>query len=144
MILECILAIFILSIGFGLLLNMVKVDNKSFKIRDDMRTYNILFGNVISEIKFNTTIEELEERFKENKIKIGIDKDIFKKLKTENILDIDNESEDKFIEIIKIKNEDNRLLLNFKLLENNEDVILEKEVEKELWMEERELKEVIH
>lgn len=144
MILECILAIFILSIGFGLLLNMVKVDNKSFKIRDDMRTYNILFGNVISEIKFNTTIEELEERFKENKIKIGIDKDIFKKLKTENILDIDSKDIDKFIEIIKIKNDDDKLLLNFKLLENNEDVILEKEVEKELWMEERELKEVIH
>ena len=144
MILECILAIFILSIGFGLLLNMVKVDNKSFKIRDDMRTYNILFGNVISEIKFNTTIEELEERFKENKIKIGIDKDIFKKLKTENILNIDSKDIDKFIEIIKIKNDDDKLLLNFKLLENNEDVILEKEVEKELWMEERELKEVIH
>lgn len=142
--LECILAIFILTIGFGLFLNMLKADNKSFKIRDDMRIYNVLFGNVISEIKFNTTIEELEERFKENKIKIGIDKDIFKKLKTENILNIDSKDIDKFIEIIKIKNEDNRLLLNFKLLENNEDVILEKEVEKELWMEERELKEVIH
>lgn len=142
--LECILAIFILTIGFGLFLNMLKVDNKSFKIRNDMRIYNVLFGNVISEIKFNTTIEELEERFKENKIKIGIDKDIFKKLKTENILNIDSKDIDKFIEIIKIKNEDNKLLLNFKLLENNEDVILEKEVEKELWMEERELKEVIH
>lgn len=142
--LECILAIFILTIGFGLFLNMLKVDNKSFKIRNDMRIYNVLFGNVISEIKFNTTIEELEERFKENKIKIGIDKDIFKKLKTENILNIDSKDIDKFIEIIKIKNDDDKLLLNFKLLENNEDVILEKEVEKELWMEERELKEVIH
>lgn len=144
MILECILAIFVLSIGFGLFLNMVKVDNKSFKIRDDMRNYSILFGNVISEIKFNTTIEELEERFKEDKIKIGVDKDIFKKLKTENILDIDSKDTNKFIEIIKIKNQDDSLLLKFKLFENDEDIILEKEVEKELWMEEKDLKEDIH
>ena len=144
MILECILAIFVICIGFTLFLNMVKVDNKSFKIRNDMRVDSIIFSNIINEIKFNTSIEELEDKFKEDKIKIGIDNNTLKKLKTDNVLDINSTDLNKIIEIIKIKNEDNRLLLNFRFFENNKDIILEKEVEKELWMEEKDVKEVIH
>ena len=123
---------------------MVKVDNKSFKIRNDMRVDSIIFSNIINEIKFNTSIEELEDKFKEDKIKIGIDNNTLKKLKTDNVLDINSTDLNKFIEIIKIKNEDNRLLLNFRFFENNKDIILEKEVEKELWMEGKDVKEVIH
>ena len=90
MILECILAIFVICIGFTLFLNMVKVDNKSFKIRNDMRVDSIIFSNIINEIKFNTSIEELEDKFKEDKIKIGIDNNTLKKLKTDNVLDINS------------------------------------------------------
>lgn len=143
MILECILAMFILTIVFILFIEMNKSDSNSFKIRNDMRLNSIIFNNIVNEIKFNTNIQELENKFIDNKIKIGISKDIFEELKTKNILDINDISSNKIVEIIKIKNEHDGVLLEFKFIENEENTILEEEVKKEFWMEEESIKEDI-
>lgn len=144
MILECVLAMFVLCIGFILFFNMVKVDNNSFKIRNNMRRDSIVFSNIINEIKFNVNMQELEEKLKGDKIKIGINNDISKRLKTDDVLNITNTDEKKKIEIIKIKNVEDGILLNFRLVENDKDIILEKEVKKESWMEGENVKGDIH
>lgn len=144
MILECVLAMFVLCIGFILFFNMVKVDNNSFKIRNKMRRDSIVFSNIINEIKFNVNMQELEEKLKGDKIKIGINNDISKRLKTDDVLNITNTDEKKKIEIIKIKNVEDGILLNFRLVENDKDIILEKEVKKESWMEGENVKGDIH
>ncbi len=143
MLLECVIAMFIITIVFTLFIEMSKSDNNSFKIRNDMRLNSIIFNNIVNEIKFNTSIQELENKLIDNKIRIGISKDIFEELKVKNILSINDISSKKIVEINKIKNEHDGILLGFKLVENIENVVLEEEVKKEFWMEEKNLKEDI-
>lgn len=143
MLLECIIAMFILSIVFILFIEMNKADNSSFKIRNNMRLNSIIFNNIVNEIKFNTNIQELENKFIDNKIKIGISKEIFEELKSKNILSINDISSKRIVEINKIKNEHDGILLEFKFIENTENVVFKEEVKKEFWMEEKDLKEDI-
>lgn len=143
MLLECIAAIFIITMVFTLFIDMNRSDYKSFKIRNDMRVNSILLNNVINEIKFNTSIDELKDLFLNNKITIGINENIFEELKTKDILDINDKFSDKLIQIEKIKEEEDGILLDFTLIENGDDIVLKEEVKKEIWMGEKDLKKDI-
>ncbi|MGG7095982.1 hypothetical protein [Clostridium sardiniense] len=143
MLLECIAAIFIITMVFILFIDMNRSDHKSFKIRNDMRVNSILLNNVINEIKFNTSIDELKDLFLDNKITIGINENIFEELKTKDILGINDIFSNKIIQVEKIKEEEDGILLDFALIENGEDIVLKEEVKKEIWMGERDLRKDI-
>ncbi|MDQ0462252.1 hypothetical protein QOZ91_003846, partial [Clostridium sardiniense] len=86
---------------------------------------------------------ELKDLFLDNKITIGINENIFEELKTKDILGINDIFSDKIIQVEKIKEEEDGILLDFALIENGEDIVLKEEVKKEIWMGERDLKKDI-
>ena len=136
MLLECMLCVFIISIVIVSFVASNKEDYKSFNLRNEIRENTLLMNNIVNEIKFNTTIEELENKLKANKIVIGVGENIFNDLKTKDILNIQNNYTNKKIIIEKINGSLEKINLKLSLIED-ENEILEEEVEKEIWMEEK-------
>lgn len=136
MLLECMLCIFIISIVIVSFVASNKEDYKSFNLRNEIRENTLLINNIVNEIKFNTTIEELENKLKVNKIVIGVGENIFNDLKTKDILNIQNNYTNKKIIIEKINGSLEKINLKVSFIED-ENEILEEEVEKEIWMEEK-------
>lgn len=136
MLLECMLCIFIISIVIVSFVASNKEDYKSFNLRNEIRENTLLMNNIVNEIKFNTTIEELENKLKVNKIVIGVGENIFNDLKTKDILNIQNNYTNKKIIIEKINGSLEKINLKVSFIED-ENEILEEEVEKEIWMEEK-------
>ena len=136
MLLECMLCIFIISIVIVSFVASNKEDYKSFNLRNEIRENTLLMNNIVNEIKFNMTIEELENKLKANKIVIGVGENIFNDLKTKDILNIQNNYTNKKIIIEKINGSLEKINLKVSFIED-ENEILEEEVEKEIWMEEK-------
>lgn len=136
MLLECMLCVFIISIVIVSFVASNKEDYKSFNLRNEIRENTLLMNNIVNEIKFNTTIEELENKLKANKIVIGVGENIFNDLKTKDILNIQNNYTNKKIIIEKINGSLEKINLKVSFIED-ENEILEEEVEKEIWMEEK-------
>lgn len=143
MLIECMLSIFIISITIISFAGVNKEDVNSFKSRNEVRENNILMNNIINEIKFNTTIEELENKLIGNKIVIGIGENILSDLKTKDVLNIKDNFNKKVIEVEKVSGTLEKINLRISFVENG-NKILKEEVEKELWMEQREKKMVLH
>lgn len=143
MLIECLVAIFILTIICMLFISINKGDVTSFKEREEARDNSILLNNVISELKFNVKLESLEEKFINNKLSINIGEDFNNRLQNENILDINDENEKKLILVEKMQDLENGMKLNLILKEENIE-ILKYEVTKELWMEKRKEEKDIH
>lgn len=136
MLLECMLCVFIISIVIVSLVASNKEDYKSFNLRNEIRENTLLMNNIVNEIKFNTTIKELENKLKANKIVIGVGENIFNDLKTKDILNIQDNSTNKKIIIKKINGSLEKINLKVSFIED-ENEILKEEVEKEIWMEEK-------
>lgn len=143
MLIECLVAIFILTTICMLFVSINKGDMVSFKEREISRDNNILLNNIISELKFNVKLESLEEKFINNKLSINIDKNFNNRLLSEDILNINDESSKKLILVEKVQDLENGMKLNITLKEDNID-ILKYEVIKELWMEKRNEEKDIH
>lgn len=143
MLLECMLSIFIILITIISFAGVNKEDVNSFKSRNEVRENNILMNNIINEIKFNTTIDELENKLIGNKIVIGIGENILSDLKTKDVLNIKDNFNKKVIEVEKVSGTLEKINLRISFVENG-NKILKEEVEKELWMEQREKKMVLH
>lgn len=143
MIIECLVAIFILTTICMLFVSINKGDMVSFKEREEARDNSILLNNIISELKFNVKLEDLEEKFINNKLSINIGEDFNNKLQNENILNINNESRKKFILVEKVQDLENGIKLNL-ILKEDDIEILKYEVTKELWMEKRKKEKGIH
>lgn len=143
MLIECLVAIFILTTICMLFVSINKGDMVSFKERSRSRDNNILLNNIISELKFNVKLESLEEKFINNKLSINIDKNFNNRLLSEDILNINDESSKKLILVEKVQDLENGMKLNITLKEDNID-ILKYEVIKELWMEKRNEEKDIH
>ncbi|WP_338627537.1 hypothetical protein QJR52_06430 [Clostridium baratii] len=143
MLIECLVAIFILTTICMLFVSINKGDMVSFKERERSRNNNILLNNIILELKFNVKLENLEEKFINNKLSINIGEDFSNKLQNENILNINDENEKKLILVEKVEDLENGMKLNLILKENNTE-ILKYEVTKELWMEKRKEEKGIH
>ena len=92
MLIECLVAIFILTTICMLFVSINKGDRVSFKERERARDNSILLNNIISELKFNVKLEDLEEKFINNKLSINIGEDFNNKLQNENILNINDQS----------------------------------------------------
>ncbi|KJU70523.1 MULTISPECIES: hypothetical protein [Clostridium] len=143
MLIECLVAIFILTTICMLFVSINKGDMVSFKERERARDNSILLNNIISELKFNVKLEDLEEKFINNKLSINIGEDFNNKLQNENILNINDQSIKKIILVEKVQDLENGIKLNLILKE--EDIeILKYEVTKELWMEKRKEEKGIH
>lgn len=143
MLIECLVAIFILTTICMLFISITKGDMVSFKEREGARDNSILLNNIISELKFNVKLEDLEEKFINNKLSINIGEDFNNKLQNENILNINDQSIKKIILVEKVQDLENGIKLNLILKE--EDIeILKYEVTKELWMEKRKEEKGIH
>uniref|UniRef100_UPI00374F04F4 hypothetical protein n=1 Tax=Clostridium baratii TaxID=1561 RepID=UPI00374F04F4 len=143
MLIECLVAIFILTTICMLFVSINKGDMVSFKEREGARDNSILLNNIISELKFNVKLEDLEEKFINNKLSINIGEDFNNKLQNENILNINDQSIKKIILVEKVQDLENGIKLNLILKE--EDIeILKYEVTKELWMEKRKEEKGIH
>ena len=136
MLLECMLCVFIISIVIVSLVASNKEDYKSFNLRNEIRENTLLMNNIVNEIKFNTTIKELENKLKANKIVIGVGENIFNDLKTKDILNIQDNYTNKKIIIKKINGSLEKINLKVSFIED-ENEILKEEVEKEIWMEEK-------
>lgn len=143
MIIECLVAIFILTTICMLFVSINKSDMVSFKEREEARDNSILLNNVISELKFNVKLESLEEKFINDKLSINIGEDFNNKLQNENILNINDESRKKFILVEKVQDLENGIKLNL-ILKEDDIEILKYEVTKELWMEKRKEEKGIH
>lgn len=143
MLIECLVAIFILTTICMLFVSINKSDVVSFKERERSRDNNILLNNIISELKFNVKLESLEEKFINNKLSINIGEDFNNKLQNENILNINDESRKKFILVEKVQDLENGIKLNL-ILKEDDIEILKYEVTKELWMEKRKEEKGIH
>lgn len=143
MLIECLVAIFILTTICMLFVSINKGDVNSFKEREEGRNNSILLNNVISELKFNVKLENLEEKFINNKLSINIGEDFNNRLKNENILDISDENEKKLILVEKMQDLENGMKLNL-ILKEDDIEILKYEVTKELWMEKRKEEKDIH
>lgn len=143
MLIECLVAIFILTTICMLFVSINKGDMVSFKEREISRDNNILLNNIISELKFNVKLESLEEKFINNKLSINIDKNFNNRLLSEDILNINDESSKKLILVENVQDLENGMKLNITLKEDNID-ILKYEVIKELWMEKRNEEKDIH
>lgn len=143
MLIECLVAIFILTTICMLFISITKGDMVSFKEREGARDNSILLNNIISELKFNVKLEDLEEKFINNKLSINIGEDFNNKLQNENILNINDQSIKKIILVEKVQDLEKGIKLNLILKE--EDIeILKYEVTKELWMEKRKEEKGIH
>lgn len=143
MIIECLVAIFILTTICMLFVSINKGDMVSFKEREEARDNSILLNNIISELKFNVKLEDLEEKFINNKLSINIGEDFNNKLQNENILNINDESIKKIILVEKVQDLENGIKLNL-ILKEDDIEILKYEVTKELWMEKRKKEKGIH
>lgn len=143
MLIECLVAIFILTTICMLFVSINKGDMVSFKEREEARDNSILLNNVISELKFNVKLESLEEKFINDKLSINIGEDFNNKLQNENILNINDESRKKFILVEKVQDLENGIKLNL-ILKEDDIEILKYEVTKELWMEKRKEEKGIH
>ncbi|OPF51579.1 hypothetical protein BH721_01170 [Clostridium baratii] len=143
MLIECLVATFILTTICMLFVSINKGDVNSFKEREEARNNSILLNNVISELKFNVKLESLEEKFINNKLSIKIGEDFNNRLQNENILDISDENEKKLILVEKMQDLENGMKLNL-ILKEDDIEILKYEVTKELWMEKRKEEKDIH
>lgn len=143
MLIECLVAIFILTTICMLFVSINKGDVNSFKEREEARDNSILLNNVISELKFNVKLENLEDKFINNKLSINIGEDFNNRLQNENILDISDENEKKLILVEKMQDLENGMKLNL-ILKEDDIEILKYEVTKELWMEKRKEEKDIH
>ena len=143
MLIECLVAIFILTTICMLFVSINKGDVNSFKEREEGRNNSILLNNVISELKFNVKLENLEEKFINNKLSINIGEDFNNRLKNEEILNINDESSKKLILVEKLQDLENGMKLNL-ILKEDDIEILKYEVTKELWMEKRKEEKDIH
>lgn len=143
MLIECLVAIFILTTICMLFVSINKGDMVSFKERERSRDNSILLNNIISELKFNVKLESLEEKLINDKLSINIGADFNNKLQNENILNINDESSKKLVLVEKVQDLENGVKLNLILKEENIE-ILKYEVKKELWMEKRKEEKVIH
>lgn len=143
MLIECLAAMFILTTICTLFISINKGDMDSFKEREKARENSILLNNVISELKFNVKLENLEGKFINNKLIISIGEDFNNKLQSEDILNINNESSKKIILVEKVQDLENGMKFNLILKEENIE-ILKYEVTKELWMEKRKEEKGIH
>lgn len=143
MLIECLVAIFILTTICMLFVSINKGDMVSFKERERSRDNSILLNNIISELKFNVKLESLEEKLINDKLSINIGADFNNKLQNENILNINDESSKKLVLVEKVEDLENGVKLNLILKEENIE-ILKYEVKKELWMEKRKEEKDIH
>ncbi|MDU1053395.1 hypothetical protein [Clostridium baratii] len=143
MLIECLVAIFILTTICMLFVSINKGDMVSFKERERSRDNSILLNNIISELKFNVKLESLEEKLINDKLSINIGADFNNKLQNENILNINDESSKKLVLVEKVQDLENGVKLNLILKEENIE-ILKYEVKKELWMEKRKEEKDIH
>ena len=143
MLIECLVAIFILTTICMLFVSINKGDMVSFKERERSRDNSILLNNIISELKFNVKLESLEEKLINDKLSINIGADFNNKLQNENILNINDESSKKLVLVEKVQDLENGVKLNLILKEENIE-ILKYEVKKELWMEKRKEEKGIH
>lgn len=143
MLIECLVAIFILTTIAMLFVSINRSDVVSFKERERSRDNSILLNNIISELKFNVKLESLEEKLINDKLIINIGEDFNNKLQNENILNINDESRKKFILVEKVQDLENGIKFNLILKEDGID-ILKYEVIKELWMEKRKEEKGIH
>ena len=134
MLIECLVAIFILTTICMLFVSINKGDMVSFKERERSRDNSILLNNIILELKFNVKLESLEEKLINDKLSINIGADFNNKLQNENILNINDKNGKKFILVEKVQDLENGMKLNLILKEDNIE-ILKYEVTKELWME---------
>lgn len=134
MLIECLVAIFILTTICMLFVSINKGDMISFKERERSRDNSILLNNIILELKFNVKLESLEEKLINDKLSINIGADFNNKLQNENILNINDKNGKKFILVEKVQDLENGMKLNLILKEDNIE-ILKYEVTKELWME---------
>lgn len=143
MLIECLVAIFILTTICMLFVSINKGDMISFKERERSRDNSILLNNIILELKFNVKLESLEEKLINDKLSINIGADFNNKLQNENILNINDESSKKLVLVEKVQDLENGVKLNLILKEENIE-ILKYEVTKELWMEKRKEEKDIH
>lgn len=143
MLIECLVAIFILTTIGMLFVSINRSDVVSFKERERSRDNSILLNNIISELKFNVKLESLEEKLINDKLIIDIGEDFNNKLQNENILNINDESRKKFILVEKVQDLENGIKFNLILKEEGIE-ILKYEVTKELWMEKRKEEKGIH
>ncbi len=143
MLIECLVAIFILTTICMVFVSINKSDMVSFKEREEARDNSILLNNVISELKFNVKLEDLENKLINNKLNINIGEDFNNRLKNEEILNINDESSKKLILVEKLQDLENGMKLNL-ILKEDDIEILKYEVTKELWMEKRKEEKDIH
>ena len=133
--LECIVSIFIITILCGVVVKMNKLDLKAFVIREESRKNNIILNNIISELKFNISINELDKIFNKFEENIFINLNDANKLKDENIINLfSNFNSKSFIKISKIFKNDKEIKMSISLTLNDEK-FLETEILKEYWME---------
>ena len=114
---------------------MNKLDLKAFVIREESRKNNIILNNIISELKFNISINELDRIFNKFEENIFINLNDANKLKDENIINLfSNFNSKSFIKISKIFKNDKEIKMSISLTLNDEK-FLETEILKEYWME---------
>ncbi|WP_024615021.1 hypothetical protein [Clostridium sp. Ade.TY] len=132
---ECIVSIFIITILFGVFVKMNKLDLKSFNVREASRENNIILNNIINEVKFNTSINEIDKIFDSFGESVFIDLYSVDRLKDESILSLISSSHNnEFIKISKEYKNDIEIKMVVSLI-IEEDVFLETEILKEYWME---------
>ena len=135
MLIECIVSIFIITILFGVFVKMNKLDLKSFNVREASRENNIILNNIINEVKFNTSINEIDKIFDSFGESVFIDLYSVDRLKDESILSLISSSHNnEFIKISKEYKNDIEIKMVVSLI-IEEDVFLETEILKEYWME---------
>lgn len=132
---ECIVSIFIITILFGVFVKMNKLDLKSFNVREASRENNIILNNIINEVKFNISINEIDKIFNNFGESVFIDLYSVDRLKDESILSLISSSHNnEFIKISKEYKNDIEIKMVVSLI-IEEDVFLETEIVKEYWME---------
>lgn len=137
--LESIVALAILLIATTISLNIGIVAANSKKIRDKKNEANRVAYAIENEIKYNTTFENLNKSFKDNKISYIYSENTLEKLVNTSVLNLEVGDG---IEIEKVKEilaseEQNRPVIELKVKIKDDDggILSERKFIKSYWME---------
>lgn len=133
-IIEVITSIMILSLTTTFIVSANLQNTKILKERILFEETNRAVANLVNELKYNTTREEIDEMLDDGHIGFEYDKDFSKKLLQTNIQELENGDE---IQLSKISDEGIGLKLKIIANVKNEDaeVNIEKEFIKSWWMD---------